>query len=70
MACIRTITDNNQFDETMRGLSQATKAQSVAMGVLNAVTKSNPFVIIATAIAGLTGAFFLFSDKKLRARKK
>lgn len=57
---LQTITN---LTRAMRGLSQATKAQSVAMGVLNAVTKSNPFVIIATAIAGLTGAFFLFSDK-------
>ena len=57
---LQTITN---LTRAMRGLSQVTKAQSVAMGVLNAVTKSNPFVIIATAIAGLTGAFFLFSDK-------
>lgn len=57
---LQTITN---LTRAIQGLSQVTKAQSVAMGVLNTVTKSNPFVIIATAIAGLTGAFFLFSDK-------
>ena len=57
---LQTITN---LTRAIQGLSQATKAQSVAMGVLNTVTKSNPFVIIATAIAGLTGALFLFSDK-------
>lgn len=50
----------------LQGLTQVTKAQALAQGTLNALTtafNANPLVAVSTAIAGLVGAFFLFSDK-------
>lgn len=50
----------------LQGLTQVTKAQALAQGTLNALTtafNANPLVAVSTVIAGLEGAFFLFSDK-------
>lgn len=50
----------------LQGLTQVTKAQALAQGTLNALTtafNANPLVAVSTVIAGLVGAFFLFSDK-------
>lgn len=54
------------MSRAIQGLTQVTKAQALAQGTLNALTtafNANPFFSIATAIAGLVGSFFLFSDK-------
>lgn len=46
-----------------QGLTSATKAQIIVQRTLNAVMSANPIIAVAAAIAGLAGAFFLFSDK-------
>lgn len=45
-----------------QGLTAATKAQIIVQRTLNAVMSANPIIAVAAAIAGLSGAFFLFSD--------
>ena len=45
-----------------QGLTAATKAQIIVQRTLNAVMSANPIIAVAAAIAGLAGAFFLFSD--------
>lgn len=45
------------------------KAQAVAMGTLNAVSKVNPYVLLATAIAGVAAAMWIMHDSTSAAEK-
>lgn len=45
------------------------KAQAVAMGTLNAVSKANPYVLLATAIAGVAAAMWIMHDSTSAAEK-
>lgn len=45
------------------------KAQAVAMATLNAVSKANPYVLLATAIAGVAAAMWVMHDSTSAAEK-
>lgn len=45
----------------------ATKAATVAQAAFNAVANANPYILLATGIAALVGAFMLFSSKAEKA---
>ena len=47
----------------VKGLTQATKAQALAQGLMNKVAMVNPYVAIATILATAAGSMILFSDK-------
>lgn len=47
----------------IKGLTAATKAQTVAQWALNAAMKANPWVIAITAIGGLVGLYLTLREK-------
>ena len=47
----------------IKGLTTATKAQTVAQWALNAAMKANPWVIAITAIGGLVGLYLTLREK-------
>lgn len=47
----------------IKGLTTATKAQTVAQWALNAAMKANPWVIAITAIGALAGLYFTLGDR-------
>lgn len=47
----------------------ATKAMTVAQAALNAVMKTNPYVLLATAVAGVAAAMWMFRDSTSAAEK-
>ena len=47
----------------------ATKAMTVAQAALNAVMKTNPYVLLATAVAGVAAAMWTFRDSASAAEK-
>lgn len=51
------------FLRSTQMLTRATQGQIVVQKVLNTVMKANPIIVVASAIAGLVGAYTLFSDK-------
>lgn len=51
----------------IKGLTAATKAQTVAQWALNAAMKANPWVIAITAIGGLVGLYLTLREKNKSA---
>ena len=47
----------------IKGLTAATKAQTVAQWALNAAMKANPWVIAITAVGALAGLYFTLGDR-------
>ena len=47
----------------------ATKAQTLAQAALNSVMKANPYVLVATTLAGAVAAMWAFSDSASAAEK-
>lgn len=47
----------------------ATKAQTLAQTALNSVMKANPYVLVATTLAGVVAAMWAFSDSASAAEK-
>lgn len=47
----------------IKGLTSATKAQTVAQWALNAAMKANPLVIAITAVGALAGLYFTLGDR-------
>lgn len=57
-------------DATAKALQTiATKAQTVAQAGLNAVMKANPYVLVATTLAGVVAAMWAFNDSASAAEK-
>lgn len=57
-------------DATAKALQTiATKAQTVAQATLNAVMKANPYVLVATTLAGVVAAMWAFNDSASAAEK-
>lgn len=53
--------------KAMTGNVAATKAATVAQKALNAVAKANPFMLLASAIGAVVGAFAIFSRSASKA---
>ena len=49
--------------------AKATKAQTLAQAALNSVMKANPYVLVATTLAGVVAAMWAFSDSASAAEK-
>lgn len=57
-------------DATAKALQTvATKAQTLAQAALNSVMKANPYVLVATTLAGVVAAMWAFSDSASAAEK-
>ena len=57
-------------DATAKALQTvATKAQTLAQAALNSVMKANPYVLVATTLAGVVAAMWAFGDSASAAEK-
>ena len=54
----------------LRAMIVQIKAATTAQAALNAVTKANPFVLVATVVGTLAGAYFLLGEEASEAQRK